>query len=241
MYYSLLLDLSPYIEYNQNKGVVFMDMSRMRTKKTVGERLKELRLQKNITQQEAANALKISRSALGRFENDLQELTGDSVVQFADYYGISCDTLLRGVEDKHYKIHQVTGLDAKSIEWLNKIKNGNPEMTDIINNVLGHNDIAEPLFEAFYIYAWLKIPEFVQYDDGTIMGRVSRSLSDEETLLKSVMADYIHEILVQVRNSNKKARFKQSEEKMRSAIEKLQKEMEDKKKKNKKQEHLHQP
>lgn len=215
-----------------------MDMSRIRTKETVGERLKELRLQKNKTQQEVADALNISRSALGRFENDSQELSGYSIVQFADYYGISCDTLLRGVEDKHYKINQVTGLDAKSIEWLNKIKNANPEMTAIINSVLGHCDIAEPLFEVFYIYAWLKIPEFVQYDDGTIMGRVSRSLSDEETLLKNVMADYIHEILVQVRNYNKKARFKQSEEKMKIAIEKLQKEMENKNKKNKRQEQI---
>lgn len=181
-----------------------MDMSRIRTKKTVGERLKELRLQKNITQQEAADALNISRSALGRFENDLQELSGDLVVRFADYYGISCDTLLRGVEDKHYKINQVTGLDAKSIEWLNKIKNGNPEMTAIINSVLGHDDIAEPLFEAFYIYAWLKIPEFVQYDDGTIMGRVSRSLSDEETLLKNVMADYTMKYLFKFGTAIKK-------------------------------------
>lgn len=200
--------------------------------KTVGGRLKVLRNSKKLSQENVAKDLLISRSALGRYENDYQDLNEFYAVKFADYYGISCDTLLRGVEDKHYKINQVTGLDEKSIEWLNKIKNDNPKMTSIINSVLGNEDIAGPLFEAFYIYAWLKIPEFVQYDDGSIMGRVSRYLSDEETLLKNVMAEHIHEILLLVRNQNDGERFKQSEEKMRIAIEKFQKEMRDKKKSN---------
>lgn len=94
-----------------------MDMSRIRTKKTVGERLKELRLQKNITQQEAADALNISRSALGRFENDLQELSGDLVVRFADYYGISCDTL--------YAVWKISIIKSTKLQdWMQNLLNG---------------------------------------------------------------------------------------------------------------------
>ena len=49
----------------------------------------------------------------------------------------------------------------------------------------------------------LDVPQTIKQDDGTITGRVSLALTDEQTILKNIMADYIQEILLELRNGYK--------------------------------------
>lgn len=61
-------------------------------------RLKELRLEKNLTQSELAKAINTSQRNIGRWENELNEPTSSFVMQLATYLEVSADYLL-GLED----------------------------------------------------------------------------------------------------------------------------------------------
>ena len=61
-------------------------------------RLKELRLEKNLTQTELAKAINTSQRNIGRWENGLNEPTSSFVMQLATYLEVSADYLL-GLED----------------------------------------------------------------------------------------------------------------------------------------------
>ena len=57
-------------------------------------RLKELRLDKGVTQQSVSNATQISRSVLSQYENGVAEPTASVVVKLAQYFSVSTDYLL---------------------------------------------------------------------------------------------------------------------------------------------------
>ena len=62
-------------------------------------RLKELRLDKGVTQQAVSNATKISRSVLSQYENGIAEPTASVVVKLAQYFSVSTDYLLGRTDD----------------------------------------------------------------------------------------------------------------------------------------------
>ena len=53
-----------------------------------------LRKQKNLTQNEIAEVLNITRQAYCRYENDQRELPLDALCLLADFYGESTDSIL---------------------------------------------------------------------------------------------------------------------------------------------------
>lgn len=56
-------------------------------------KLKELREQKGLQQNEVANALKIGRTSLNQYENEKNQPPLQTLCQLADYYGVSLDYL----------------------------------------------------------------------------------------------------------------------------------------------------
>ncbi len=66
--------------------------------KIVAERLKELRLENNLTQQDVANILKVSRVVYNRYENNQRELPLELLKELAEYYGVSSDYII-GIEN----------------------------------------------------------------------------------------------------------------------------------------------
>ena len=64
----------------------------------IGDIIKDLRLNSNLTQQIVAENLEISRSVLSQYENNLVEPTAYVVAKFAKYFDVSTDYLL-GLED----------------------------------------------------------------------------------------------------------------------------------------------
>lgn len=65
----------------------------------LGERMKELRLEKRLRQEDAARELDISMSAYCRYEHGDREPDASVLWRMADFYGVSVDYLL-GRSDK---------------------------------------------------------------------------------------------------------------------------------------------
>lgn len=63
-------------------------------------RMKELRNEKRIWQDEMAKILGISVSAYRNYESNKREPTAPFIVAFADYFGVTADYLLGRSEDR---------------------------------------------------------------------------------------------------------------------------------------------
>ena len=68
----------------------------MQVKLTIGERLKDLRVERKLTLEQLAAEVGISKSALGKYESDNgKDISPYSILVLADYYGVSCDYLMK--------------------------------------------------------------------------------------------------------------------------------------------------
>ncbi len=63
-----------------------------------GDRIKELRQERGITQSALATALGCSQSMVAQWEAHKNKPTEEFIVQAAQYFGVSCDYLL-GLRD----------------------------------------------------------------------------------------------------------------------------------------------
>ncbi len=62
--------------------------------KLFGERLKELRTGKGLTQKQLAAVMNVSGNAVHAWENDKQEPSLSALVRLAEYFDVSADYLL---------------------------------------------------------------------------------------------------------------------------------------------------
>ena len=67
-------------------------------KNTLPERLKTLRLEKNLTQQQLADMLNMNSVTYLRYEKGQREPSIDTLIEIASFYGVSIDYLV-GVSD----------------------------------------------------------------------------------------------------------------------------------------------
>ncbi|CAM3365701.1 helix-turn-helix domain-containing protein [Vagococcus fessus] len=74
-------------------------------KKLIGKQLRQIRKKRKLTQNEVASLLGITRAAYSHIENDRNELNISALIQLADLFNISIDSLL-GITTKH-KITEV--------------------------------------------------------------------------------------------------------------------------------------
>ena len=65
-----------------------------------GERLKELRQEKNIGQNQLASDLGISNASISYYETGKQEPTASTIIKLANYFNVSSDYLL-GIKDEY--------------------------------------------------------------------------------------------------------------------------------------------
>lgn len=66
---------------------------------TFGERLFELRKTKNISQEELAELLDVSRQSISKWENDKAYPEMTRLLFMSEYFDVSLDYLMRGTED----------------------------------------------------------------------------------------------------------------------------------------------
>ncbi len=65
----------------------------------IGNRIKELRTELNISQKELADKIGVSQKAVDYWEREVNEPKASYIVQLADYFCVSCDFLLGRSDD----------------------------------------------------------------------------------------------------------------------------------------------
>lgn len=64
----------------------------------IGKKLKELRIEKGLTQAQIAQVLKVSRTVYNRYENNTRTITIELLCELANYYEVTLDYIC-GRED----------------------------------------------------------------------------------------------------------------------------------------------
>ena len=107
----------------------------MQVKLTIGERLKDLRVERKLTLEQLAAEVSISKSALGKYESDNgKDISPYSILLLADYYGVSCDYLMGRTETKNHPntaLHELHLSDA-SIDVLKTGKFNHRLLSELI-------------------------------------------------------------------------------------------------------------
>lgn len=67
--------------------------------KSIGERLLELRTQKQMTQEELAEQLKVTRQSVSKWESNDTFPNMNKLIELCDMFQVSLDYLLRGIEE----------------------------------------------------------------------------------------------------------------------------------------------
>lgn len=60
----------------------------------LGETIKELRKEKNLSQQSLANSIGVSQKAIDYWEKEINEPKASYIVKLADFFDVSADYLL---------------------------------------------------------------------------------------------------------------------------------------------------
>ncbi|ALS27853.1 Xre family transcriptional regulator [Paenibacillus sp. 32O-W] len=67
---------------------------------TMGERLKELRLKRNLSQEEVARQIGITRSAYSHYEINNRQPVYETLIKLSDFFGVSVDYMIGGVHSR---------------------------------------------------------------------------------------------------------------------------------------------
>lgn len=86
--------------------------------KTMGTRLKELRMNAGYTGEEVGRMLQVSKSAISMWEKDLRSPSADLIERFADIYGVSTDYIITGCESNAPKGYYHDQEAAEYAEYL---------------------------------------------------------------------------------------------------------------------------
>ena len=104
---------------------------------TIQERLKDLRTEQHLKLDELAAVTKISKSALGSYENDdYKEISHKILVELADFYGVSTDYLLCRTENRNHPDTELTELHLSDdvVELLKSGRINNRLLCEIVTN-----------------------------------------------------------------------------------------------------------
>lgn len=106
---------------------------------TFGERLKKLRIEKGLSQQELADILKINRATLGNWEIDRTSPGYSTLCKIAKYFNVTIDYLLNGESMKVGEdgIPYIV-MSPEDIELFAEIKQLSEEDRAMVNSLVRH-------------------------------------------------------------------------------------------------------
>ena len=119
----------------------------MQVKLTIGERLKDLRVERKLTLEQLADEVGISKSALGKYESDNgKDISPYSISLLADYYGVSSDYLMGRTETKN---HPNTALHELHLsdDAIDVLKTGNFNHR-LLSEMICHKDFQTLMLDA---------------------------------------------------------------------------------------------
>lgn len=108
---------------------------------TIGDRIRELRRAKNLTQDDLAVLINSNRVQINQWETGARELSASRVIEFAAALDTSCEFLLRGVPVEKADSYNQTGLDMHSLSAFSDImkltEHKKNQYLTILNGILG--------------------------------------------------------------------------------------------------------
>jgi transcriptional regulator with XRE-family HTH domain len=105
---------------------------------TIGDRIRALREAKGLTQAELAKEMFVKRETIVQWETNTRDLKTVSTVKLADFFGATCDEILRGVKAENLGTQKMTGLSDEAIDALMRLKG--TKVSDAINLMLENED-----------------------------------------------------------------------------------------------------
>lgn len=100
---------------------------------TFGYRLKQLRKQKGMKQEELGEILGVNKATISRYENDKFEINFDSTKKIAEVFGVTTDYLM-GIEQNT----PIVPVETRTIEEVYRA-----ELMEEINAIIIKNEITE--------------------------------------------------------------------------------------------------
>lgn len=81
-------------------------------------RLKQLRLERRLRQDQVADLIGVTRSAISAYENDLRQPSYDILIRFANLYRVSSDYLLGRADEQTIDTADLTESDVALVREL---------------------------------------------------------------------------------------------------------------------------
>jgi len=105
----------------------------------IGMRLCELRERdkdKNLKQKDLADLLGITPAAYGKLELGTRRLSPEYCITLADFYGVSCDYILRGMPTEYLDICKETCLNSNTLNVLQEREKETRALTEKYNQAI---------------------------------------------------------------------------------------------------------
>ena len=170
------------------------------------QRLKTLRKERGITQQQLADGVGISKGGLSYYENAGRTPDISILERFADYFKVSADYLLgrTNAQTQKAKLQAVcnhTGLSDKSVILLSDLKENSPAQLRAVNFLLeqaaGDMDIVYPLddtdnYDGSILNAVVRyLNRYKGYDD-----YLADALSSSNEGITSAIQNALHQLVL---------------------------------------------
>lgn len=101
----------------------------------LGERVKQLRINKDITQTELASLLNIARSTLSQYESNQRTPSDEIKLKLSEYFNVSLDYLLGKTDIKNYEDKETTIALHSDIEYDDLPQEAKDEIYNFIDYV----------------------------------------------------------------------------------------------------------
>ena len=90
----------------------------MERSNSIGKRIEGFRKNRGLTQAELAKEMGVKRETVVQWESNSRDLKTSATVKLADFFGVTCDEILRGIKAENVDINKKTGLSDKAIDRL---------------------------------------------------------------------------------------------------------------------------
>ena len=129
-------------------------------RREVGLRIAQLREARGLSQRQLSDelekiGLKVRRETVTQWEAGTRDLKTEYTVKLADFFGVTCDEILRGIKAENLSVSQKTGLSDKAIETLSRWQGENnniPAFAYIKNQYIGFTQCLNFLIESKEVY-----------------------------------------------------------------------------------------
>ena len=85
---------------------------------TLSSRLKNLRLEKNLRQDQLASLVHVEKSSISMYENDFRQPSYEVLIRYAEVFHVSTDYLLGRSNDRLLDLSGLTAADIKLVSEL---------------------------------------------------------------------------------------------------------------------------